>query len=139
MRFLTGRYYAAMALVTVVLIQGSKDAHAITTGGYRSGSNDFSTIARNITYSIEEIPGLVSGVSYLIGLLLGVQGILKLKDHVESPQDEGLKGGATHLLAGGSLFALPIIYEAMGNTIGVNSGAMATMTPILNSAAFNVR
>jgi len=45
-------------------------------------------------------------------------GILKIKDHVENPSQTPLQHGAIRLTAGGGLFALPIVYEAMQNTIG---------------------
>ena len=108
----------------------SKPAHA-------SNSADFSEIARNINASLEEIPGLISGLAYLIGTLMGVLGILKVKDHVENPQQTELKQGAIRLAAGGGLFALPIIYEAMQNTIG---DVTSNVSPAeLNRAEFNVR
>ena len=116
------------SFLTVMLISSPVSAQS---------ANDFSAIARNITQSVERLPGLVSAVSYLIGLLMGVQGVLKLKDHVESPVDQSLSGAAIPLLAGGSLFALPIIFEAMANTIGITSGAMGA--PTLSAASFNVR
>ncbi len=95
------------AFVTGMVIS-STDAHA----------NTFSNIAQNITTSIQDIPGLLTGLSYLFGILLGVLGILKIKDHVENPQQTALKDGAIRLAAGGGLFALPIIYEAMFETVG---------------------
>ena len=80
-------------------------------------ANNFSNIAENITASISGIPGLLSGVAYMFGILLGVLGILKIKDHVENPAQTPLKDGAIRLAAGGGLFALPIVYEAMNETL----------------------
>ena len=97
--------------------------------------NDFSSIAKNINTSVEEIPGLISGLSYLFGTLLGVLGILKIKDHVENPQQTELKTGAIRLAAGGGLFALPMVYEAMSTTIG--EGDMSGPAQ-LNKAEFSV-
>ena len=54
----------------------------------------------------------------MMGILLGVLGILKIKDHVENPGQTKLQEGAIRLAAGGGLFAMPIVYEAMRNTIG---------------------
>ena len=81
-------------------------------------ANNFSNIASNIITSMADLPGLLSGVSYMFGILIGVLGILKIKDHVENPNNTPLKDGAIRLAAGGGLFALPIIYQAMFNTIG---------------------
>ncbi len=85
---------------------------------FAGGGNDFKTIVTNMEQSIQTIPGLISGVSYMMGILLGVLGILKIKDHVENPGQTPLQQGAIRLAAGGALFALPIVYEAMRTTIG---------------------
>jgi hypothetical protein len=86
--------------------------------------NNFSSIARNITTSIEDLPGLVTSISYMMGLLLGVVGVLKLKDHVENPSQTALKDGAIRLAAGGALFGLPIVFESMLNTIGTTNASI---------------
>jgi hypothetical protein len=108
---------------------------AMGTPAHAGGGQDFSTIARNINTSVEEVPGLISGLSYLFGTLLGVLGILKIKDHVENPQQTELKSGAIRLAAGGGLFALPIVYEAMTTTIGSGN---APDPADLNKASFSV-
>ena len=100
-----------------------------------TGAN-FGTIARNINESIEELPGLLTSVSYLMGILLGVLGIMKVKDHVENPSQTPMKEGAVRILAGGALFGLPIMYEAMSNTIGVTTNEIEPAT--LNRAGFNI-
>jgi hypothetical protein len=97
----------------------------LTTIGDAHADNNFSNIAGNISDSISKLPGLLSGVSYMFGILLGVLGILKIKDHVENPSQNPLKDGAIRLAAGGGLFALPIVYEAMKATIG-DSGQNVT-------------
>ena len=74
------------------------------------------------------MPGLVSALAYLAGLLLAVLGVMKIKDHVENPTQTHLKDGAIRLLAGGMLFGLPILLEAMTETLdsgGVGAGASA--------------
>ena len=97
---------------------------------------NFSNIARNVTHSIEDFPGLLTGGAYLIGLGMGILGILKVKDHVDNPQQSPLKEGAIRLAAGGALFALPIVFEAMKSTIGIGS---ETMKPAqLNHVSFGV-
>jgi len=117
---------SAMAFVGVV--SGAEDVLA-------SGKN-FSNIAENITTSISSLPGLLTGVSYMLGILLGVLGILKIKDHVENPTQTPLQHGAIRLTAGGGLFALPIVYEAMQNTIGQGTAVSAAE---LNKVNFAVK
>ena len=113
------------ALVTGLMLGSSGDAHA----------NNMSSIAKNITTSIESVPGLLTGLAYMFGILIGVLGILKIKDHVENPQQTPLKDGAVRLAAGGALFALPIVYEAMFETVGSGAGASAANLSTVN---FNV-
>lgn len=116
------------AFLAGILVNGS-EAHAAV-------GHNFSDIARNINDSIEELPGLISGMSYLLGLLLGVLGIMKVKDHVENPTQTPMKDGAIRLAAGGALFALPIIMESMLNTIGTTGTVI--QAPTLSKAGFNV-
>jgi hypothetical protein len=116
------------AAVLVGVMGGAEDA--LATG------NDFSSIARNVTDSISELPGLLTGVAYMLGILLGVLGILKIKDHVENPTQTPLQHGAIRLTAGGGLFALPIVYEAMQQTIGDGNNVTAAE---LNKVNFAVK
>lgn len=114
MNIFTKKSLQVSAAVFVGLVSGVENAHA------QGGGNDFSVITGNITNSISNLPGLLTGISYMLGILLGVLGILKIKDHVENPSGAKLQEGAIRLAAGGGLFALPIVYEAMQNTIGAD-------------------
>lgn len=112
MTSIRNRLFKFQAVATVALFAGMSDASA--------AANDFSTLAGSITTSLQNIPGLLTAVAYLFGILIGVLGILKIKDHVENPSNTPLKDGAIRLAAGGALFALPMIYEAMFNTVDEN-------------------
>lgn len=114
--------FAFLGLFAVTLVVADP-AHA----------NNFSSIAKNMTTSIASLPTLLAALSYLFGLLLGVLGVMKIKDHVENPGQTPLKDGAIRLAAGGALFAIPILYEAAKNTIG--SGT-ATSQASLTSLTF---
>lgn len=109
----------------------SQDALAV-------GTTNFGTIAENITGSIANLPGLLSALSYMFGILLGVLGIMKIKDHVENPQQTPLKDGAIRLAAGGALFALPIIYDAMFTTLDKGDAGVGASTAKLNAVEFKV-
>lgn len=111
-KFINKKSIALQAGLIASLIVGASDAHAA------AGRSDWSTIANNITDSIEELPGLISALAYIIGLLMGVLGIMKVKDHVENPTQTPMKEGAVRLAAGGALFGLPIVFESMLTTIG---------------------
>ena len=119
-------YYKLGAAMTAGMIAGSAgSAHA---------GNNFGSIASNITNSIAALPALLSALSYLFGILLGVLGVLKIKDHVENPTQTPLKDGAMRLCAGGALFALPILFEAMFETAG--TGGAGSSAAALNAAVF---
>ncbi len=120
-RILTG--FAAAVTAGVI----SSPAHA----GQNQGN--FNRIAENIITNISDMPALLSGIAYLIGILLGVLGIIEIKEHVEDPNKKELKNGAIKLAAGGGLFALPLIYEAMLSLIGTGGNVQ---TPELNAVRF---
>lgn len=110
-----------MSAAFVAGFMGVSPAMAQTAG---TGSTNFGAIGTNVISSMASLPGLLSGVSYMSGTLIGVLGILKIKDHVENPNNTPLKDGAIRLAAGGGLFALPIVYQAMQSTI--NGGSQGT-------------
>jgi len=119
------------ALVAGMMAPGSAQAGGNTTG------NNISAIAENIITSMQSLPAMLSGVAYMFGILLGTLGILKIKDHVENPSQTALKDGAVRLAAGGALFSLPIVYEAMMNTIGADGSAVGAAP--LNKIEFSTR
>ena len=129
--------YVFAAFVAGFLIASGERAHATTYGSGSGGGKNFSDIASNITTSIADLPGLITGVAYLLGVLLGVMGILKVKDHVENPSQTPLKDGAVRLASGGALFALPIVTEAMSNTIGTTGYAVSV--PQMHRVEMGVR
>lgn len=127
MNVFSKKFLSMQAAVIVGVVSGAEDA----------GANDFSDIAENIIDSVSALPGLLTGIAYMFGLLMGVLGILKVKDHVENPNQTPLKDGAIRMAAGGALFALPIVYEAMRETIG-DTGYYVEPAE-LNRVLFNVR
>lgn len=122
-------YYKLGAVLTAGTLAGASDANAAAAG------NNFSNVATNISASIASLPGLIAALSYLFGTLLAVLGIMKIKDHVENPTQTPLKDGAIRLLAGGALFAVPIILESMFNTVGTG---VATSAAQLKKVSFSV-
>ncbi len=106
-------------------------AATVVVAGDAHAGNNFSSIATNITESISDLPGLLSGLSYMFGMLLAVLGVMKIKDHVENPGQTPLKDGSIRLAAGGALFAIPIVSEAMTSTIGDGTAAsVATLNAV---------
>jgi hypothetical protein len=116
---------AALFAVTMVT---SGDANA-------AGGTTFNSIASAIIGSTSGLPFLLSSLSYMFGVLLAVLGIMKIKDHVENPGQTPLKDGAIRLLAGGGLFAVPVVSTAMLNTVG--SGGNVSQATGLGSLTFS--
>ena len=127
-------YYRSGAFMTLGMLGiAPKEALAQAAGG---GTKDFGDIAENITTAIGDVPGLISGASYLAGSLLGVLGIMKIKDHVEQGASVPLKDGVIRLVAGGGLFALPIIFESMLGSIGDEQATVSSAA--VKKVQFNV-
>ena len=74
-------------------------------------------IMSNIHASTDLLPGLVTGISYLLGLVISVAALYKTRDHVEDPNRVPLKEPVIRFLTAGALFALPTVFYSMYNTI----------------------
>lgn len=86
-----------------------------------------------IVLGIDALPGLVSAISYLLGLLMVVSGIFHVRDHVEDPDRVQIRQPVIRLLIGGALFALPVIFQAMFEVISNGGlGVMGTALAVLN-------
>lgn len=127
-KLLKRKYLSAGAAFMMGALAASTPAHA----------NNFGNIATNITTSIQDLPGLLTALSYMFGILLGVLGVMKIKDHVENPSQTPLKDGAIRLAAGGALFALPIIFEAMTETVDAGAQGQGAIAAQMNKVTFNV-
>lgn len=81
-----------------------------------AGATEIDDVARNVVTSAELLPGLLTGLAYILALLFGVTGVLKLKEHVDNPNQTPLRTPVIRFLVGGGLLALPIVYDAMRRT-----------------------
>ncbi|MFP4097780.1 MAG: hypothetical protein ACLFU1_03215 [Alphaproteobacteria bacterium] len=123
------KYYAMGAAITVGTLAGVDDAHADDPVG-----NNFSEIAENIGGSFGSIPALLAMFAYIAGVIFAIMGVLKIKQHVENPSQTPLKDGVVLLLVGGAFFALPIMLEAMQNSIDAKGEGKAVTGAILYEA-----
>jgi|GEM_PF-332819 len=109
----------------------SQAAQAGGGGGGGGGGNNFDNVWQSITDSVGGLPSLISVGAYIFGILFAVLGILKIKEHVENPQQTPLKDGAMKLAAGGALFSLPFLTDIMSNLIdGNTAGTLQTQTTV---------
>lgn len=100
-------YYTGGASIAVGLLTAT-EAHA------QPKLND---VTKNMVMSMDNLPGLITAVTYLAGLLLCILGIMKVKDHVENPSQTPLKDGSIRLAAGGALLAAQFMWDALSGTV----------------------
>lgn len=113
---LLNKSFATMGAAFTMGTLFTADAHASApTGG-------FNDIADKIVGGISGLPGLLTALAYMMGLLFSVLGILKIKDHVENPTNAHLKDGAIRLAVGGALFLIPVVTSAMQELVDTGDG-----------------
>ena len=128
-----GAYACASVLVGVA--SGAEQANAAAAAG---ANKDFNAIAANIIGGISSIPGFITALAYIMGVLFAVLGILKIKDHVENPSQTQLKDGAIRLAVGGALFAIPILLQAMQDLVSDSDSATISAKKMNKIDTFNV-
>jgi intracellular multiplication protein IcmD len=121
------------ASLAVGMMSGSNAALAAPPPAAGKSFND---IGNNIIAGISNLPGVLTAVAYIMGVLFALLGILKIKDHVENPSNTPLKDGAIRLAIGGALFVMPLIVEAAQNLVG-QGGAGVTAQSLQKVQTFN--
>lgn len=97
----------------------------------------FNAILASIVNSTSLIPGLVSMIGYMMGILLAISGLLKIREHVDEPERTKIKEPVIRLLIAGALFALPTVFNAMYETIANGGfGAVGTLFMTNSIASF---
>jgi len=75
------------------------------------------TVICNVLWSTNMLPGLITAIAYVLGLMCAVTALIKLKDHVLNPHQTPISDSMKRFVAGGAFFALPIITRAAQNLI----------------------
>ena len=89
----------------------------IGQGSLGALDNSIGTTICRFIESVAQVPTLFAALSYLFGLVLAVFAILKLREHVEQPQQVSIWEPIKRFVAGGMFFALPYVMSAAANTI----------------------
>jgi len=79
---------------------------------------DADTFMQTLIGEIDTLPGFISTVMYILGILLAIAGIYKLKEAVDNPGQNSIQDGFIRLAAGGALIALPTLVATMAGTLG---------------------
>lgn len=106
-------------------------------GTANAAVNNFSTLSTAVTTSIGSVPGLLSAIAYLFGVILVILGIIKIKEHVEKPDQTPLKEGFIRLIIGGALFALPLLLDVAKETVSAQQAGNAVAVGVVKKANFN--
>jgi hypothetical protein len=107
-------YLLGLVALTVAL---PSIAHATTLGSV------INRVTGDVTITI---PGVFAGFSYMMGLIMGFTGIMKLKEHVENPNQVQFLEPIKRFIAGGMFFCLPYVADVVRNMIeGTGTGSYA--------------
>jgi len=109
-----GMPYFVVALICFASAVLSPHALAAAAGG-----DGFGSIAENVTGNLSGIAKLVSALSYLLGGIFGLLGLVKLYGYSQNPQQVqgGLKVPIVLIFLAGALVYFPSVISSSGNTI----------------------
>ncbi|HNQ92702.1 MAG TPA: hypothetical protein PKI93_07215, partial [Alphaproteobacteria bacterium] len=99
-----------------------------------TGSGTIGDVVCNVLLGSMNLPGFVSAISYMMGMIMAVTALIKLKDHVESPSQNPISASMKRFVAGGALFMLPTITSALEGVL-TGSGGMAGFGTGVNGTA----
>ena len=88
-------------------------------------------MAKEAADDLESVPALLAVAFYIIGAAIVGFGLLKLKRHVDHPQQTAIGSGLIAILIGVSLIAAPAVINALGDTFGLSGGSHTVIKPRL--------
>ena len=88
-------------------------------------------MAQEAAEGLETVPGLIAVAFYIIGAAIVGFGLLKLKRHVDHPQQTTFGSGLIAIFIGVALIAAPAVINALGTTFGVDGGSHTVLKPRL--------
>jgi hypothetical protein len=123
---------SALAQVNMQVSMGWAAFNQATYGalnlGACEGNGQISDVICNIMDATDTLPGFITAIGYLSGLILSITALLKLKDHVINPNNTPLSDSIKRFIAGGAFFTLPLITEASQNMLTGGSTAMSRVS-----------
>lgn len=96
--------------------------------GACKGNGQISDVICNVMESTKTLPGFLTAIGYISGMLLAISALFKLKDHVINPTNTPLSDSMKRFVAGGALFTLPLITEATQNMLTDGSTSMSQVS-----------
>jgi len=113
------RKLSFLALFGAVVVGFAAPAYAMIApvgGPGACGGDTIGAVICNVIESSQDTPGLLTALSYLFGLVLGIWAIAKFYAHVTNPNQTSVWEAVQRMLVAGCLFALPIVLEAAYET-----------------------
>lgn len=99
-----------------------------SNGGESCATGTLGGMICNIMATSTSGVGIITGFAYIAGLICGFLGILKLRQHVESPNQVEIWDPIKRFVAGGAFFSLPYIANVVRRTIEGASSTVAQDT-----------
>lgn len=90
------------------------------SGGSGAGGDESETLGAvitNVFNSTDRFPLFLEGLCYLMGIFFGFSAILKLREHVDSPNNTPIWEPVKRFITGGGFLALPYVVTATMNTL----------------------
>ena len=88
-------------------------------------------MAKEAADDLENVPTLLALAFYIIGAVIVGFGLLKLKRHVDQPQQTTIGSGMVAILIGVALIGAPALINALGDTFGLGTGGNIVIRPKL--------
>ena len=80
---------------------------------------------------LDAVPGLLAMGFYIVGAAVAGFGLLKLKRHVDHPQQTTLGSGLIAILIGVALIAAPAVINGLSDTFGLGGAVQTVARPRL--------
>ena len=80
---------------------------------------------------LETVPTLLAIGFYIVGAAIAGFGLVKLKRHVDHPQQTTLGSGLIAILIGVALIAAPAVINGLGDTFGLGGAVQTVARPRL--------
>ena len=99
-----------------------------------SGTN-IGTVAANVTSTLSNIAKFITALAYILGLILVIISLFKLKAHKEAPTQIPISTAIVFMVCGCLLIFLPTGLKMMGTTLYASGAQIAGVSGITNFGA----
>ena len=112
---------AALAVLGTAWFLAAQPALAVSLGD----------MADKAAADLDAVPALLAIGFYIVGAAVAGFGLLKLKRHVDHPQQTTLGSGLIAILIGVALIAAPAVINGLGDTFGLGGAVQTVARPKL--------